>query len=151
MYSTENNISTPQNVAFVAKQILSQYTRRLITFSPYRLAAGKDEESLLISTIDGRGIILVQRGEQIESNLKSGDYVWFDNKLSELKKLRQGEQLKEPKNMKLSLSKASENQPKINSSAKNRGDREASSQPAHSYQPTYSQKLVRRKAMVEDL
>lgn len=82
----QSKLSTPQSVALIAKRLLGQHPESSITFSPYRLVRGSDD-ALLISTVDGRGIILVQRGDQIEANLKPCDYNWFNDKLEELEKL----------------------------------------------------------------
>jgi len=75
---------TPQNVAFVAKQLLAKSAQTSLTLFPYRLVIATDSDDLMISTLDGRGIILVQKGEQIESNLKPSDWAWFDRQQKQL-------------------------------------------------------------------
>lgn len=153
MYSTQNTISTPQSVAFVAKQILCQYTKRSITFSPYRLVEGKEQDSLLISTLDGRGIILIQRGDRVESNLKPCDYNWFSNKLVELKKLKELEKSEEA--AKGTASSLNESWRQISVNPAKRRQRNAESLRADSLKAparqSFRRELINRRAMIEDL
>ncbi|MBD3882669.1 hypothetical protein IFO70_12935 [Phormidium tenue FACHB-886] len=154
MYSTQNTISTPQNVISVAKQILCQYTKRSITFSPYRLVEGKEQDSLLISTLDGRGIILIQRGNRVESNLKPCDYTWFSNKFLELEKVRELEKLKEvAKRTELSSLDENWRQPSVNPAKRRQQNAERLKADGLKASPQQSlrRELINRRTIIEDL